>query len=544
MFSKTFYLKRWLDNETFTKLLTFSRFLGRDENGSQFVLDLERARRNRVRLSEIEETLESLGVTFSNDELRYLEKILPEYDIEFSIDRGLLFVIPSVYIMDIIRKNSIHIEYDRQRKIFISRPYYYNSLKEIFLENGLKVRELNTKIKDFDFSLKIELRDYQNEAIEKWRNNNFKGVIALPTGAGKTIIGLKAIESVKKSTLIVAFTKEQMNQWKDSIVKFSDVRLDIGLYYSSEKNIKPITISTYQTAYRHINDLADKFDLLIIDEAHHLPADKFKEIALGLIASKRLGLSATPYREDGKHEELFKLMGGVIYYKGVDELIHKGYLSPYEIIQVKVFLNKDERSKYFELLKKFKILSKNRKISELIKKAQEGDNDAIEALRVYNDMKKIVSLAQNKVSKIMDIIRRESDKKILIFTQYVEQAENLAKLFNALLITGKISKSERDKILSRFKSMKSGILVLTTVGDEGLDIPDASVGIIVTGTGSRRQFIQRLGRLLRPVNGKKATLYEILVQGTPEEYQAKKRKEENLDEVFLQNSSEYFEEIK
>jgi superfamily II DNA or RNA helicase len=507
-------------------------------------LDLERARRNRVRLSEIEETLESLGVTFSNDELRYLEKILPEYDIEFSIDRGLLFVIPSVYIMDIIRKNRIHIEYDRQRKIFISRPYYYNSLKEIFLENGLKVRELNTKIKDFDFSLKIELRDYQNEAIEKWRNNNFKGVIALPTGAGKTIIGLKAIESVKKSTLIVAFTKEQMNQWKDSIVKFSDVRPDIGLYYSSEKNIKPITISTYQTAYRHINDLADKFDLLIIDEAHHLPADKFKEIALGLIASKRLGLSATPYREDGKHEELFKLMGGVIYYKGVDELIHKGYLSPYEIIQVKVFLNKDERSKYFELLKKFKILSKNRKISELIKKAQEGDNDAIEALRVYNDMKKIVSLAQNKVSKIMDIIRRESDKKILIFTQYVEQAENLAKLFNALLITGKISKSERDKILSKFKSMKSGILVLTTVGDEGLDIPDASVGIIVTGTGSRRQFIQRLGRLLRPVNGKKATLYEILVQGTPEEYQAKKRKEENLDEVFLQNSSEYFEEIK
>ncbi|EWG07080.1 MAG: nucleotide excision repair helicase, Xpb1 [Candidatus Aramenus sulfurataquae] len=538
MFSKTFYLRRWLDEETFSRLLTFSRFLGRDSNGSQFALDIERARRNRVRLSEIKSTLEELGVELTEDEVSYLAKALPEYDVEFQLVNGKLYVIPRVYVMDIIKRAGLHLTYDRQRKVFETYPYYYPQLKKIFIENGLKVKELTLGFKEFELELNVNLRDYQQEAINKWKKNDFKGVIALPTGAGKTVVGIKAIEEVKRPTLIVTFTREQMLQWRDTLIRFSAKRPELGLFYSAEKTIKPITISTYQTAFRHIAELSDKFELVVIDEVHHLPAEKFKEIALGLIAEMRLGLSATPYRDDGKHVELFKLMGGVIYYRSVDELIGRGYLSPYEIVQIKVYLTPEERKRYFELLKKFNALAKGRKVSELVKMAKDGDEKAIEALKLHNEIKKIVGFAQNKMAKIKEILEKEKGK-VLIFTQYVEQAEEIAKAFNGLLITGKMSKAEREKVLKAFKFMKSGILVLTTVGDEGLDIPDANVGIIVTGTGSRRQFIQRLGRLLRPYEGKKALLYEILVRGTPEEYQAKRRKEQDLTDILLQMSSEY-----
>lgn len=315
-------------------------------------------------------------------------------------------------------------------------------------------------------------------------------------------------------------------QWRDSILRFTDVEKSmVGLYYSGEKNIKPITITTYHTAYRHMGELADKFEVLVIDEAHHLPADKFKVIALSSFASRRLALSATPVREDGKHEELFKLMGGLIYFKTPQELIQRGFLAPYEIIQVKVELTPQEKLEYNKLLNKFRSLAKGRKVSQLLELVKKGDEDAIEAIKVYNEIKKLTNLAKKKVEKVKEIVEKEKNNKILIFTQYVEQAEEIANSLKAFLITGKMSKSERERVLSVFKGIKSGVLVLTTVGDEGLDIPDANVGIIVTGTGSRRQFIQRLGRLLRPSNGKKARLYELVTKGTAEEYQAVKRKE-------------------
>ncbi|AWR97811.1 ATP-dependent helicase [Acidianus sulfidivorans JP7] len=542
MFSKTFYLKQWIDEETFRKLLTFSRFIGRNDNISQFVLDIERARRNRITVEEIRNMLKKLGVDLTDEEVIELNKLLPKYDVEFAIRHNSLQIIPHVYIMDIIKeiKSKIEITYDRVNKIFLSYPFYYNTLKEAFIENGLRVKELTLNFKKFEFQTNIQIRDYQNEAIQKWKENNFKGVVALPTGAGKTIIGIKAIEETKVPTLIITFTREQLMQWRDQLIRNSTIRPEIGLYYSNIKQIKPITLSTYQTAFRHIDELALNFDLLIIDEVHHLPADKFRKVALGVISSKRLGLSATPYREDGKHEELFRLMGGVIYYKPVNELIEKGYLAPYDVVQEKVFLTSEERKKYLQLLSKYRVYANNRTLKELLNLAKNGDTKAIEAVKIYNELKKVVNLASNKMLKLEEIIEKEKGKKILIFTQYIEQAEEIAKKFNALLLSGKTSKSERKYIIDQFKKQSSGILVLTTVGDEGLDIPDATVGIIVTGTGSRRQFIQRLGRLLRPQGNKRAILYEIIVAGTSEEYQSKRRK---TTDDLLQISSEYSDDM-
>lgn len=525
---KTFYIQRWLDEETFKKLLTFSRFVVRDpEKGSVFVIDLERAKKNRLKLDDIKSLLEEIGVEVDEGELKELEKELPNYDVEFYLRGEKVIIKPHVYLMDLVKDyyEQGMLKYNKGEKVFETYPYYYNFLKTRFEENGLKVKDLELKVKDVNINFRGELREYQKEALDVWLEKG-SGVIALPTGAGKTVIGIGAIAYVKKSALVVTFTKVQMMQWRDSILRFTDVEKSmVGLYYSGEKNVKPITVTTYHTAYRHMGELADKFEVLVIDEAHHLPADKFKVIALSSFASKRLALSATPVREDGKHEELFKLMGGLIYFKTPQELIQKGFLAPFEIIQVKVELTPQEKLEYNKLLNKFRSLAKGRKVSQLLELVKKGEEDAVEAIKVYNELKKLTNLAKKKVEKVKEIVEKEKGNKILIFTQYVEQAEEIANLLKAFLITGKMSKSERERVLSVFKGIKSGVLVLTTVGDEGLDIPDANVGIIVTGTGSRRQFIQRLGRLLRPSNGKKARLYELVTKGTAEEYQAVKRKE-------------------
>jgi len=525
---KTFYIQRWLDEETFRKLLTFSRFVVRDpEKGSVFVIDPERAKKNRLKLDDIKSLLEEIGVEVDEGELKELEKELPNYDVEFYLRGEKVIIKPHVYLMDLVKDYYEQgvLKYNKGEKVFETYPYYYNFLKTRFEENGLKVKELELKVKDVNINFRGELREYQKEALDVWLEKG-SGVIALPTGAGKTVIGIGAIAYVKKSALVVTFTKEQMMQWRDSILRFTDVEKSmVGLYYSGEKNVKPITVTTYHTAYRHMGELADKFEVLVIDEAHHLPADKFKVIALSSFASRRLALSATPVREDGKHEELFKLMGGLIYFKTPQELIQKGFLAPYEIIQVKVELTPQEKLEYNKLLNKFRSLAKGRKVSQLLELVKKGEEDAVEAIKVYNELKKLTNLAKKKVEKVKEIVEKEKGNKILIFTQYVEQAEEIANLLKAFLITGKMSKSERERVLSVFKGIKSGVLVLTTVGDEGLDIPDANVGIIVTGTGSRRQFIQRLGRLLRPSNGKKARLYELVTKGTAEEYQAVRRKE-------------------
>jgi len=493
----------------------------------QFAVDSGRAAQNRVKADEIISTLRDLGIPLSEQEESQIRGSIEKYDAEFIVDKGRLVLKPHVYLADIFRGriSPSVVFYDRLSKVFVVKPFAYQAVKRLLEENGLMVRGIDSDNK-VDLKFLGELRPYQVEAIEVWKRNNMRGVVSLPTGSGKTIIGVGAIAEAKVPTLIVSFTKEQVLQWRDTVLAYTTIK-DVGLFYSKEKRLREVTVTTYQTAFRHIRDIWDKFDFLIIDEAHHLPAEKFKLIAENCIARYRLALSATPYREDGRHEYLFAMMGGLVYSKETSELIAKGYLAPYEMVQVKVELTSPEKRKYFELLKKFRELSKGRSVMDLIKNVKKRDPTAINALKVYAEIKKVVNLSENKIKKVEEIVDENRDKKILIFTQYVEQAEKIASRCNALLLTGKTPQGERERIVTSFKKSTSGVLVLTTVGDEGLDIPDANVGIIVAGTSSKRQFIQRLGRLLRSSMGKKAILYEIIVKGTSEEYQSRKRR--NVD---------------
>jgi superfamily II DNA or RNA helicase len=164
--------------------------------------------------------------------------------------------------------------------------------------------------------------------------------------------------------------------------------------------------------------------------------------------------------------------------------------------------------------------------NEVLKRAQRGDPRMGRALSIHSSMQQVFQKASAKEKAVKEIVERELGEKakILVFTQYVEQAKKLGEILNAPVLTGEMDTKERSRILDEFKNVEKGVLVLTTVGDEGLDIPDVNVGIIVAGTGSRRQYVQRLGRLLRPRPGKTAKLYEIIVRGTAEEMQARRRR--------------------
>ena len=535
-----FKVRGWLEDEDFRKLLSIAHYVGREGRESIFKLNIDAILSKNLSIDDVIDILENVNAIYDDKLIEYLEEKLnlgKEVHIEYR--NGSLILKFNVYLGELLGQLKGLIRYERSSKTFVAKPYKYYELINKLLSLGFKVND-ETGFKreiplNYELKFKGMLRDYQKEALDSWVRNGNKGVIALPTGSGKTIIAIAALSLLRQHTLIIAYTKEQLIQWKNAILKFTNLpEYMVGMYYSGEKRVSPITLTTYQTAYRHIDKFARNYSLLIVDEVHHLPAEKFKFIAESLPILSRMGLSATPYREDGKHVELFPLMGGIVYYKSPQELAKQGYLASYRIVTIKVELKPSERRRLYELRSKYRKLVGYSRFEDILKLARQGDEKAIEALRLHNEMSKLIHKSLSKIEKVEEIIRKElmNGSKIIVFAHYVDLAEEIARRVNGYLLTGELPADHRKIILERFRNSKSGVLVVTTLGDEGLDIPDANVGILVAGTGSRRQFIQRLGRLLRPANNKVATLYEIITKGTVEELQARRRKELNLDEII------------
>ncbi|MCX8185110.1 MAG: DEAD/DEAH box helicase [Sulfolobales archaeon] len=522
---------RWLSEEEFKEILKYADYIGRSERCSIFKLNLAKIMREGEDLEDVVAFLTDIEAEFDEGYLRDLLQRSGRIA-ELSYQSNYVYVKFNFFLSDELREalSEFKPRYFRDGRVFLLHPMYYTNFVEVLRRRGVAVVDRTgflSRVKlDIPADLKVSLRDYQRESLERWVKNGCRGIVALPTGSGKTLIAIAAIVEAKERTLIVVITKDHVKQWYEEIAKTSTIPLEfVGFYYSEQKRIAPITIATYQSAFRYMSKLTPYFSLLVIDEVHHLPADKFKRIALGSPAPKRLGLSATPYREDGRHIELFPLMGGVVYYKSPIELAEAGYLARHEIVTVKVGLKPDEKRKYLELKKKFKNLVGDVKFEEILEAARKGDERAIEALKLVTEMRKIVQTSKSKVEKVREIVEKESGSKIIVFAHYVDLAREIAREVGGLLLTGETEASKREEILRTFKEGREGILVVTTVGDEGLDIPDASVGILVAGTSSPRQFVQRLGRLLRPTPGKVAKLYEVVTRGTAEEIHSKKRKD-------------------
>ncbi|AUX09272.1 DNA repair helicase Rad25 [Halalkaliarchaeum desulfuricum] len=380
----------------------------------------------------------------------------------------------------------------------------------------------------------IEPREYQQAALTAWTDHDRRGSVVLPTGSGKTFLAVQAIADAGVSTLVVVPTIDLMNQWHATLTNaFGDQLSDaVGVLGGGSHNVTDITVTTYDSAYRYINEYGDQFGLLVVDEVHHLPAPTYQQIPEMTIAPYRLGLTATYERADGQHEVLEDLIGPVVYEENVDELAGE-YLSEYETIHLKVELTPEERKQYDEEYQIYRDyietqdfdIWKDDGYQEFLKRTS-YDPHGRRALIAKQRAEEIARTAGKKLDTLDNLLKRHYDDRTIIFTANNDFAYDISQEFIVPCITHQTQTDERTAILGRFRTGEYSMLVTSQVLDEGIDVPAANVGIILSGSASKRQYAQRLGRILRPTDDREpARLYEIITDDTMERYVSERRRQ-------------------
>ena len=380
----------------------------------------------------------------------------------------------------------------------------------------------------------IEPRDYQQAALTAWTDHDRRGTVVLPTGSGKTFLAVQAIADAGVSTLVVVPTIDLMNQWHATLTNAFGNQLPdaIGVLGGGSHDVADITVTTYDSAYRYVNEYGDRFGLLVVDEVHHLPAPTYQQIPEMTIAPYRLGLTATYERADGQHEVLEDLIGPVVYEEDVDELAGE-YLSEYETIHLKVDLTPDEREQYDEEYQIYRDYVDNHDFDiwkedgyqEFLKRTS-YDPHGRRALIAKQRAEEIARTAEKKLDTLDNLLKRHHDDRTIIFTANNNFAYDISQEFIVPCITHQTETDERTEILERFRTGEYSMLATSQVLDEGIDVPAANVGIILSGSASKRQYAQRLGRILRPTDDRQpARLYEIITDDTKEQYVSSRRRE-------------------
>ncbi|MDQ3972028.1 MAG: DEAD/DEAH box helicase family protein [Thermoproteota archaeon] len=378
----------------------------------------------------------------------------------------------------------------------------------------------------------LALREYQQKALESWTEAGKRGCVVLPTGAGKTVIGIKAIELVNSASIVVVPTIDLMDQWTSVLSKYLP-NMKVGNLGGGMDDIEPITVSTYDSAYLRAAALGNKFALMIFDEVHHLAAPGYRTIAEQFASPFRLGLTATIEREDDLHKDFPKLVGGIVFQAYSRELARNKHLASYEIERRQVNMLPEELEEYNKnfgiyqvCLKKIGLRMQYAGAFRRLIMMSGRSRAAREAVLARNKAMDIALNSRSKIEELKKILAEKRGQKTIIFTQHNKLVYDISDRFLIPFITHKSSKQERHDALSGFKDGRYNVIVTSKVLDEGVDVPDAELGIILSGTGSSREFIQRLGRLLRPKpdSNTKAKLIEIISSGTREIGTSAKRK--------------------
>lgn len=379
----------------------------------------------------------------------------------------------------------------------------YHDGERLAFELGASAGAMSSDQKRIPF----QLRPYQEEAVHAFIGSESRlggdGVILLPCGAGKTIVGIGTMAALQSETLIVTSNVTSVQQWRQELIDKTTIRADqIGEYTSQHKEICPVTITTYQMmTYRrsgagdweHMRLFHERdWGLIIYDEVHLLPAPIFRTTA-DLQATRRLGLTATLVREDGCERDVFSLIGPKRYDMPWRELENKGWIAAVECTEIRVDMNEDTRERY-------------RRASLREKARVAGENE-------------------NKLEVTRQLVMKHQGLPTLVIGQYLDQLQQLADVLQAPLLTGRTSQEERQRLYQQFKDGEVTVLVVSKIANFAVNLPDATIAIQVSGSyGSRQEEAQRLGRLLRPkADGRSAHFYTLVSDETKEIDYALKR---------------------
>jgi superfamily II DNA or RNA helicase len=372
-------------------------------------------------------------------------------------------------------------------------------------------------------------RDYQAAALEAWRLRGRNGCIILPTGSGKTLVAELCIADAKRSTLVLAPTIDLVMQWVGVLEKA--FQRPIGMLGGGQHVLEDLTVSTYDSAYLHMDKYGGRFGFLICDEVHHLPSQAYAQAALMSLAPWRLGLTATFERPDDAHNDVIELIGPVVYRRGIRELAGE-VLAEYTVVNVEVDLTDDEGDRYFEARSTFRSFVRQKRIRlggrngwGNFLRAAAMSKAGRAALKAHRESRRVIHEASGKLDALETILKRHPDGRVLLFTNDNATVYRISREFGVPCITHQTDVKERRAILAAFAEGRWRVIATSRVLNEGVDMPDADVGVVLSGTSTVREHVQRLGRLLRPKEGKKAVLYEMVTTGTAEEATSKRRRE-------------------
>jgi superfamily II DNA or RNA helicase len=372
------------------------------------------------------------------------------------------------------------------------------------------------------------LRPYQAQAVAAWRAFGQRGIVCLPTGSGKTRVAVSAMAALGTSALVLCPTRALLSEWRRTLGQWYSGH--IGVVGDGERQIEAVTVMTFESAYRHLDQVAHLFSAIVIDEVHHFAGGARAETLEMAPSPSRLGLTATaPPGGSAGAEQLDHLVGPVVCEVSMTALMGT-HLAKLETICLRVLLDAEERAVYTRHYRPFAELyaafaraypgAQWSAFVEMLSKSAAGRS----ALQGYHVATRVAAFPRAKRPLIASLLQRHRADKTLVFTAFADDAYAISKEQLVPVITAEVPRAERERIMSRFRDGRYRAIISARVLNEGIDVPDANVAILVGGTLGGREYVQRIGRVLRPAPGKQALAYELVTAGTLDDGRARARR--------------------